>query len=530
MKIDYLDFKDIPQLSTRDRAYQANDSKLRPFYTYDFEFEKLKDVISTRETFPINRTVLVGELQRQYKDLPGSTEVSDNITALKEDNCFTVVTAHQPSLFTGPLYFILKICSAINLARRLNNELVDQVVVPVFILGGEDHDFEEINHTYIYGKKVSWDREASGSVGRLSLENLEQAISTITQILGESPRAEELKAIILQAKKRATNYGHFARLIVDALFSKYGLVVINFDSIAFKKEFVPLIKREILEGFSKDHILQAQTDLTRVGFSDQAYAREINFFYLHDGQRLRLERENDVFSIVDSDTTFTKAEIIAEIEKYPERFSPNVIMRPLYQELILPNLAYIGGGGELAYWMERKSQFADAKISFPMLIRRNSALWINKRNVGQMVSLDVDVYHLMQETEQLVKDYAVQKSVHEVDFTEPKQEIERAYATIVEKSIAIDGSLRKMIDAMKTNNLNGIEKLEGRLLKAMKSNQEVTLNKLRKLKESLFPGEGLQERNANFMEFYLSNGQEMLDFLVNNCDPFEKKFLVFTED
>jgi bacillithiol biosynthesis cysteine-adding enzyme BshC len=272
--------------------------------------------------------------------------------------------------------------------------------------------------------------------------------------------------------------------------------------------------------------METQALLEEKGFSNQAYARDINFFYLHDGQRLRIEKIEDTYHLVDSETTFTKSELEAIIDEFPERFSPNVVMRPIYQEHIMPNLAYIGGGGELAYWMERKTQFEAFGVFFPMLIRRTSAMWLSQKNQEVLSKLGLHVDDLLKDTDLLLKEYALEQSKFDVDFIEYYSEIEQAHMKIEKITEEIDHTLVARIEAMKTNQINGLEKLRGRLIKKIKQQQEVDLNKIRKVKDYLFPNDGLQERRANFMEFYLDEGPELIDILIENCDPFNKSFRV----
>lgn len=530
MKIEKIGFEKFSQISSRDKAYQSNDSTLEPFYKYKFEYNEFKNAISDRKRFPIDRKLLINQLNKQYDGIEVSKKTAKNIQKLASENTFTIITAHQPSLFTGPLYYILKICSTINITENLKKDFPENDFVPVFILGAEDHDFEEINHTQIFNKKIEWNNDESGSVGRMSKTNLDQAIEQLFDILGDNANANELKEIVAFAQKESYSYGEFSFLLIHKLFDRFGLIIANFDNKAFKNAFKPYIKQEIFENTSKPLVELEQKRLIEAGFSDQAYAREINFFYLSDGSRSRIEKQGDVFKVLDTDLSFTMDEMYDEIDRFPERFSPNVIMRPIFQEIIMPNLAYVGGGGELAYWMERKSQFKEFNVFFPMLVRRNSALWVNKRNKKQMDSLELGIQDFLADTEQLIKSYALDQTEHEIDFSSEYSKITEAYNDISHKAVDIDKTLEAKVEAMKTNHINNLEKLHQRLIRTIKQNQETTLNKIRKTKDLLFPGEGLQERQVNFMEFYLSNGKDMIDYLTEVCNPFEKELLVIYED
>lgn len=529
MTTENIDYNDIPQLSARDKAYQSTEPKLRPFYTYAFEKDAFSQIIENRKKYSVNRKVLVEELSKKYKGIKHSEAALKNINLLLDENTFTVVTAHQPSLLTGPLYYIYKICSAINLAKSLSEIHNDTNIVPVFIMGAEDHDFEEVNHLQIFNKTISWDRISEGSVGRLDNEGIDLIIKEVSDILGNTLHAESLIKMMHYALDNSKTYGEFSFLFLHQIFEPYGLIIANFDNISFKEILKPIIKKEIFENFSKPYVLETQNKLKEVGFADQAYAREINFFYFHDGKRLRIEFNHDHYIITDSDKKFSKKEMEDEIEIHPERFSPNVIVRPLFQEMVMPNLAYIGGGGELAYWMERKSQFEALNVFYPMLIRRKSALIVNQRNKNQLEKLSLTIKDLLEDTDQLIKKYALAKSEHEIDFSDSYENIEKAYLEIAKISGEIDPTLVAKIDAMKTSSINALEKIQERLIRTIKQNQEADLGKIRKLKDLLFQNDGLQERSSNFMEFYINHGPNLIEFLVDQCNPFEKDFLVIYE-
>jgi len=367
MKVIQVNYDQVPHISKRDLAYINGDPKLRSFYNYDFSFDAFEKIIQDRKAFPVDRSLLTNASVSQ--------STKDNITSLGEENTFTIITAHQPSLLTGPLYFIYKICSVINLCKRLSEQFPSNKFVPTFILGAEDHDFEEINHFKLFGKSITWKTEQKGSVGRMSLDGIREVLEETKEILGTSPNAEEIISIFEGSYTSADNYFDFVFHYVNRLFSDYGLVITNMDSKALKGAFMPIIKREILDSFSEDQVNKSIAAIETAGFKGQATPRSINFFYLSENSRERIELDGDQYKVLNTDISFSKEEMTTEIEQFPERFSPNVIIRPLYQEFTLPNLAYVGGGGELAYWMERKSQFADAGIFYPMLIRRNSVQW-----------------------------------------------------------------------------------------------------------------------------------------------------------
>lgn len=529
MDFNRIPFNAIPQFSQKDVAYAEANPALRPFYKYEVSMESFQQVIQDKQKDHTNRAVLQEVLTEQYQQLAASKAVAANIARLGEENCFTVTTAHQPSLCTGPLYFIYKILSTINLAERLSHNYTDYQFVPIFIVGGEDHDFEEINHTYLFNKKLVWENEEKGAVGQMQTKSLAPTLSTLKDVLGNSDKSIEIYQLIEGAYTQNEWYGPATVQLVDALFSEMGLVVLNPNHPKLKALFRPHIRKEIFEQPSQTLVETAAAALNDAGFSGQAHARAINFFYLRDQLRSRIVQEADQFKVLDTDYTFTAKEMEQEIENHPEYFSPNVIMRPIYQELILPNLAYIGGGGEIAYWLERKKQFEVFGLNFPMLIRRNSVLWIDRGSYKKMQKADLDVLALSGEIETLLKEYVREQSEESLQLTAEKKQIAQLFEQIKEKTVQVDPTLGKTVLAEQAKQIKSLEQLEGRLMKAAKQKHEVILNQIRNLKEKLFPGNGLQERHDNFLPFYLKYGRDFFRMLKEELDPLERGMVVVVD-
>jgi bacillithiol biosynthesis cysteine-adding enzyme BshC len=530
MQTKRIPFPQVPQFSDRDIAYATQSSELRPFYQYEPTLGAFAQVFEDKARDATDRELLVSALRDQYAALDTPDAVAQQIERLAEEKTFTVVTAHQPSLFAGPLYFVLKIGSVLNLARQLNERYPDYHVVPVFITGGEDHDFAEINHLNLYGKTVTWEAEAGGPVGEMSTATLDGALAQLKDILGDSERAQAAYDRIERHFRSHDNYGLATIAMVNDLFGRFGLVTLGMNRSDFKRRFLPIMREELFEQPSQRYVEKAQQQLEAVGYSGQAYAREINLFYLRPGHRDRIVHESGSYQVLNSDLSFSPEEMAAELEAHPERFSPNVIMRPLFQECILPNLAYIGGGGELAYWLERKEQFAHFKLNFPMLIRRNSALWIDKGSYKRMQKLDLTVEQLFTDVEALVKEYVRGNTENELDLAAEKQQLSDLFDAIAAKAHSVDPTLAKAVEAEYTRQAKAVDNLEGRLMRAEKQRYEIGINQLRSLKDKLFPNGGLQERHDNFLPFYLAKGDEFFDLLVEHLDPLEPGLVVFIDN
>ena len=529
VEVTLIPYAEVPQVSSRDKAYARADKALTPFYKYPVVIDSFAQIIEDKKNDKTNREVLVNVLIEQYNKIGMSTNVADNVRSLQHNNTFTIVTAHQPSLFTGPLYYIYKIISTINLAKKLNAHLPEYNFVPVFITGGEDHDFEEMNHANIFNKKLIWENEESGSVGAMKTDSLKNVLAELKNILGESDSAKKVYELMENAHTKFDTYSDAALSLVNTLFEKDGLVSINTNHPNLKREFIPIIKDEVFNQASKPFVEATAEKLNAAGFKTQASPRDINFFYLNPQIRERIVFENNRYEVLNTDISFSKEEMEKEIENHPEHFSPNVIMRPLFQELILPNLAYIGGGGELAYWLERKTQFEHFNLNFPMLIRRNSAVWIDKGAKKKLTKLGLSTTEFFNETEGLIKAFVKNNSESELNFSEEKKELNVIFEKIKEKTKQVDSTLEKSVLAEAAKQIKSLENLESRVHRAEKQKHETSINQMRSLKEKLFPANGLQERKDNFMGFYLKHGDAYFETLKDIFDPLEKSFVVIEE-
>lgn len=527
MPVTRLPFSEVPQFSQRDVAYATGAENLRPFYKYDVSVEAFGEVMRDKAKDQTDRELLVTELLAQYQDLPDNELARARVQGLMDEQSWTVITAHQPSLFTGPLYFIYKICSVINLSRRLQTAYPDQDFVPVFITGGEDHDFEEINHLRLFGNDISWDApDAGGPVGALPTSSVREALEQLKEVLGDRETARSIYARIERAWTDFPTHGQATVAFVHDLFKDTGLVVADPSRPAFKAAFRPYVEREIFEQVSQPLVEATQAELESLGYSGQAHARNINFFYLTPGRRDRLVLENGKYRVLDTELSFTEVELRTEIREHPERFSPNVVMRPIFQELIFPNLAYMGGGGELAYWLERKSQFEAFGLNYPMLIRRNSVLWIDGASAKKLDKLELDYRQLFREADLIIRDYVEASSDNELSLADELQALESVFARIAAKAHDIDPTLEKAVLSEGAKQAKTVENLEGRLRRTEKQRFDTAMNQIRKLRDKLFPDGSLQERKDNFLNIYLQEGEEMFTTLIDALDPLEPGMVI----
>jgi uncharacterized protein YllA (UPF0747 family) len=238
--------------------------------------------------------------------------------------------------------------------------------------------------------------------------------------------------------------------------------------------------------------------------------------------------EEGIYKINNTSIEFSENEILAELENNPQKFSPNVILRPLYQEIILPNLCYIGGGGELAYWLELKSNFEANNITFPMLLLRNSVLLATQKQIEKADNLNLKWSDLFANQNVLINTKTKELSQFNIDFSEQKEHLRKQFEALEAIANQTDKSFIGAVKAQEAKQIKGLENLEKRLLKAEKRVLNDKLNRITTLQNELFPNQSLQERKANFSEFYLEYGDVLISRLLTELKPLENHFSIIS--
>ncbi|PWA10807.1 bacillithiol biosynthesis cysteine-adding enzyme BshC [Flavobacterium laiguense] len=474
------------------------------------------------------RETLVNVLKTQYAQLNVSAGTLNNIELLNNSNTFTITTGHQLNLFSGPLYFLYKIISTINLTTELKAKYPDYNFVPVYWMATEDHDFEEINYFSFKGKKFHWNRDSKGPVGRLSTEGLADFLEIYALEIGSSTNANTIKKLFEDSYIKHDNLADATRYLANELFGASGLVILDADDQNLKRNFIPYIKEELLHQTSFKAVTETIEKMK--DYFVQVNPREINLFYIEGDLRERIILENNIYKVNHTKIEFTETEILALLESNPEKFSPNVIMRPLYQEVILPNLCYIGGGGEIAYWFELKSFFASAKITFPILLLRNSVLLATEKQNKKADKLNLTWSDLFSKQAALVNRITQKLSDFPIDFSEQKEILRKQFDTFLELANHTDKSFLGAVKAQEAKQIKGLSTLEKRLLIAQKRKFHDELQRIIDLQNELFPNQSLQERQANFSEFYLENGERLIPQLMSQLKPLEQNFSIITLD
>jgi bacillithiol biosynthesis cysteine-adding enzyme BshC len=527
---EYISYESTGYFSKMMIDYVKGDEKLKPFYKYPVSIEGIKASIEARKGFETPRNLLVRELRKQYKDLVLTERQEQNLQLLLNENTFTICTAHQPNIFTGPLYFIYKILHAIKLADNLNEEIADGRFVPVYYMGSEDADLDELGHINLNGEKLEWETKQTGAVGRMKVDK--PLLKLIDRIAGQieiSAHGKDLVNLFKGAYKEGELIQQATLKVVNHLFKDYGLLIVIPDNAELKRQFTPIVKRELLEQFS--HLLVEKTcDELNEHYKAQASGREINLFYLTETKRERIEKRGEVFRVEELGLSWSEEEILGEVNTYPERFSANVILRGLFQESILPNIAFIGGGGEIAYWLELKSLFEACGVHYPVLIVRNSFLLIEDRDRQIARKLGFKIADLFESNDKLLNVLVERDSKVQVRLDGEKEKLLRLYEEIKEVADKVDVTLSQHTEALRTQALEKLEALEKKLLRAEKRKFEAQQRQINNLRQQLFPKDSLQERQENFSGFYTSYGKDLLSRIYNASLTLEQQFAVLQLD
>lgn len=527
MKVTHIPFKNTGFFSKTMLDYLEKSEKTTPFYGEFPSIEGFKNQIDYKSnTFSsTTRTALVSVLKKQYKKVESSTKTQQNIDDLLLNNTFTITTGHQLNLFTGPLYFLYKILSVINLSEELKTAFPTKKFVPIYWMATEDHDFEEINFFNFKDKKVQWNSNQTGAVGRFSTDGLAEVCKVFSTHLGTTKNAEFLKELFTNGYVKHTNLADATRYIANQLFKEYGLVIIDADDATLKKEFTPFVEQELLEQTSFNEVSKTILELEN-SYKIQVNPREINLFYISEGIRERIVFEDDVYKVNNTDISWSKNEIFALLVTNPECFSPNVIMRPLYQEVILPNLCYVGGGGELAYWMQLKGYFDKVAIPFPMLLLRNSVQVVSEKQSKKLEKLNISLEEMFVNQSDLLAKKIKEVSSIDLDFSAQKEFLQQQFSDLKNIAKKTDVSFVGAVNAQEKKQLNGLDNLEKRLLRAEKRKQNELVDRITTLQNELLPNQSLEERQRNFSEFYLAYGQEFIKVLKDNLRPLQLEFTV----
>ena len=528
-------FKHIPFSSTQMFSKLINDylegkGSAHEFVQYAPNLEGYRAAIEGRKKHPINRGLLFDILTKQYANLPQENAVNNQITLLNKENTFVVTTAHQPNLFTGPLYFFYKIIHAIQLASSLKAAFPECNFVPVYYMGSEDADLEEVGSYNLDLKNYQWATKQTGAIGRMQVDDaLLILLKQLESYWTIFPQGQKALEILKEGYQKGKTISEATLSFVHAFFGSKGLLVLQPDDAALKAAFIPVMEKELLTGFSHQAIQPTIATLSK-DYHVQSEGRSLNLFYLKDHLRARIEKQGDQYIVVDTPMHFTEAEIIAELHQHPERFSPNVILRGVFQETVLPGVVFVGGGGELAYWMELKNVFQAVGVHYPLLQLRNSFLLMSHKQAEQWSAMQFEEQDLFKPILELEIAYVKKHTNTKLDLQDQLNQLSSLYTNIKNQALQVDASLGAHAENL-THQANAkLVALEKKMLRAERRKQAVAIQRIHRIKKELFPLDNLQERVEHFSKWVGHYDQSWIETIMEHSKGLESRFSIIQFD
>lgn len=465
-------------------------------FNYPPDKKGFQKIISDIQSYFYDRNTLSNILLEQAKTVSNTSKTSfENIELLKQNKSFTITTGHQLCLFTGPVYFIYKIAAVIQLSHQLKQLFPEYNFIPVFWMATEDHDAEEINHFYFNDKKMVWNISTDGTpVGNIKTNGL---IHLFNEMQESNLFSEEVLNLFHSAYISHSNIADATWYIVNYLFGEHGIVIIDASHKDLKKIFSENFFNDIFENSLFYQSQKTIQFLKEQHYNIQAYPLLINTFFIHQNKRYLIQKENELFKLKATNHVFSNEELKNQLNEYPEKFSPNVLLRPVYQQKILPNITYIGGSSEIAYWLTLKEFFNSQKILYPILIQRPSLFLIpeyihkkiNKLNIKPENILNHDIH---QTTYQVLK--TLQLSIH---LDKQKNDLKKIYEEVLLQTQNIDKPLIPFVNAELTKSLKSIETIEQKLNRSIKQKNEIINQQLNDIYNTLFLQNTMQDRIWN---------------------------------
>ncbi len=505
--------------------YLQQAENLKVFITDFPDVAAVKKQIELKQNSFKNRQLLHDVLLQQYAAVEINTNVANNINSILNTTTFTITTAHQPCLFTGPLYLIYKIAHTIALANKLQQQLPQYHFVPVYYMGTEDADIDEVGVANIFDKKFVWQPQEQGPVGRLPLHSLQEQVAALCKYFNTNNVEEKLIVQQIQAAYAPNNtLAQATHYLINLWFGKHGLLIINPDDAALKQVLVPILLDEIENNVSNTLVTQTNEQLKQY-YKTQANSRAINLFYAVGHTRHRIEQVGDNFAVVDTNTVFTKETLQKEISNNPQHFSGNVILRGVYQENILPNIIFIGGGGELAYWLQTKQVVLHYNTPFPLLVLRQSFIILDTITQQNIVKVGWPITAYFNAIADLKKTY-----VNEFDamanFTAMRQAHTTLFNLYKDTLSAIPKDMQKSIAAHEHKSAKVTKALEHKLARALQIKHQVSIAKIESIKKCIFPDGAFQERHNNILPLLKEHGVGFIDFIIEETKMWGEELVV----
>lgn len=462
------------------RRYLHQEKGFESLTQFPPRIQRIGEAIKAKKFSLSSRKILQNILLEQYRKIEKSDAVRHNIEKITDARTFTVTSGQQLHPFLGPVFFATKILDTIQMATRLKEEFPDYHFVPIFWMAGEDHDFEEINTFKLYDERYKWDDYQGGAVGRYKTDSLLQILDKVGKRIDSNEKNQILMDALRKAYNSAPQLDLGMQILLNEIFGDLGLVVINPDNEELKAQFFPIAQKEMEESFALKCMESIKNTLSENQIKWQLNPRKINLFRLEKSKRSLITKKMKI---------------------HPSEISPNAVLRPIFQEIILPNVAFISGPSELNYWLQLKPIFDYLDLSMPIVFPRNINYFLPKKKWNQ-VSHDFKLIELMtfgssEITMQLLKKSEGKKNEIQQLGVELSKNLEK-YEKLFRKELPENGKLNKKWAQFKQDAYHLQRTVDKHLM-----NQKMTQpnnSRILKLKEQFFNQNKMIERNSHVIE------------------------------
>lgn len=458
--------------------------------------------------------------------------VQQSLEALRTDKALVMVGGQQSGLFTGPLLVIYKVITLLASAREASHRL-KRPIVPVFWIAGEDHDWDEVNHTYLPDQdgaavKIRLDHERGGHspVSRTFIQdqNTEHILNQFESLLPDTENKNQWTQTLRNIMEQATDLSSAFAEQLGLLFGRFGLVLIDSDDAAIRRLEIPVF-RQLIE--HNDQLTQAYMSaaeqVREYGYEEQATVDEesANLFYIHSdevytNERLLLFKRNGMFTDRKGLVVFTKQELLELLEQYPERFSNNVLTRPLMQDSLFPVLSTILGTGEIAYWALTKQAFPVLNLQMPPIVPRMLFTMVEEKVKILMQQYQLTFDDVRQRFDDIRQTWLSEQEDYHLEkrFTTFREQFQQLYAPFVDSLREIDPSLPHLGETTQHKIDLQIDYLYRKSQNAIARQHQTGLQRLDRIAYALYPFGKPQERTINSYYYLGRYGERWIDQLL----------------
>lgn len=532
-----VNFSDVQGVNRLFQDYIYHYEKVKKFFQGDpYVFNNYRTIICKINKRKYNRDLLYSILGEENIQFAASSKALTNIELLKKNDTYVVVGGQQVGIFGGPLYTFYKAITIIKLAQKLAYELKKNVV-PLFWLASDDHDFQETNHINIIDKnnqivKLKYSPKTALSALPMYSINLKEEIDELIEKTDFLTFDSEFKKNVLEELRGCYTSGNtisyaFGKWLAK-VFANYGLVLIDPYDVRLKRLGSCIFKKEVEAHLQTRKILnKTNQELKNAGYHNQVEctSQNLNLFLIKGGRRVILKKKGGEFGLRGSDKKFSLTELKKLTNEHPESFSPNVLLRPLFQDYCLPTIAYVGGPNEIAYFAQLKYLYEFFDLTMPIIFPRASITLVEKKISKILAKQQTDPKEIFtryyKPAGNFIKSKLLSKSLKRA-LGQTQKAIGQKLQKLKKVVINFDPNLKDILNKSSAKIQFELKWIEGKVSQAYKKEHEILFAQINKVENNLFPHQHLQERYLSWTPYLIKYGWDFINTVFDNVELEEK--------